>query len=868
MAPFPNAIALAGISGGDGFAVAGPAAYSATGYSISRAGDVNGDGVEDFIVGAAWHEGGARAGAAYVVFGKAGGPVAGAGATLDLAALGPGDGFRIVGASSFDYAGVSASAAGDVNGDGFDDIVVGADRSNSDGADAGEAYVVFGRSSGFGAVVAGVETVSAATLSPQQGFVIRGDAAGDRAGFSVSGGGDFNGDGLADIVIGARNGDDGGSNAGEAYVVFGSTSGFGVTVGVRTVVDLTSLSPAQGLVIHGPFAEGQAGFSVAFAGDVDGDGFDDIAIGAPFADSERGMVAIVSGGQVSPGTLIGGRQVVNLGAALPGEVFTFAGEQAGSRTGWSVASAGDVNGDGVGDLIVGAPWWADAAVKDGRAYVIFGSAGGLPAIDLASLTPQQGFVIDAPAGDVRTGTSVAAAGDVNGDGFDDLIVGSPFDDSGGFATGAAHVIFGRAGDFGVLSGGRRVVDLSAQPSGAFVTLFGEATEDLAGYAVAGLGDIDGDGYADFGVGAFGAAPAGVETGKAHVLYGREADGPVDITGAAGNQTMRGSAFGDILRGMGGNDLLFGKGGADELHGGEGNDRIDGGGGSDHMLGGSGDDIFFVDHAGDQVEEGAGEGHDIVHVSLSAFVLPANAEEMIFSGTGGFHGVGNALANVIEGSSGGDMLDGAGGADLLRGGAGNDTYVLDSPADAISEISGNDTILAAFNCSLGSYQGIENITITGVASHSATGDNAANRLTGNTAGNRIDGRGGDDFLHGGASKDILTGGSGRDDFDFDSTRDAGRNASRDRITDFRARQDDLDLRGIDADSRRGGDQKFRFIGEEEFSGKAGELRFEKVNKPGKARDDTIVEGDVNGDGRADFQIELDGLISLARADFFF
>ena len=423
---------------------------------------------------------------------------------FDLTFLTSRHGFIIQGDALGDYAGISVSSAADINGDGFDDIVVGASLGDDGGADAGAAYVVFGSGSGFGTDVGGRQVIDLTALSAAQGFIIQGDAANDQAGFSVSLAGDVNGDGFDDLIVGARQGHDGGSFAGEAYVVFGSASGFGTTVNVggydRQVIDLTALSAAQGFIIQGDASFDHAGWSVSLAGDVNGDGFDDLIVGAPGGHdggSSAGEAYVVFGTGSGFGTTVnaGGydRQVIDLTALSAAQGFVIQGDALGDEAGISVSSAGDVNGDGFDDLIVGAWRGSDGGGHAGEAYVVFGTGSGFgttvntggydrQVIDLTALSAAQGFIIQGDAAYDQAGGSVSSAGDVNGDGFDDLLVGAPYGDDGGPYAGEAYVVFGSGSGFGstVNAGGydRQVVDLTAlTPSQGFVVQ-GAATEDL------------------------------------------------------------------------------------------------------------------------------------------------------------------------------------------------------------------------------------------------------------------------------------------------------------------------------------------------------------------------------------------------------
>ena len=413
-------IDLTGLAAADGFIIQGDAAGDVAGGSVAGAGDVNGDGFDDVIVGAqGGDDGGGGAGEAYVIFGKASGFT-----TIDLASLAVADGFIIQGHLSGDNAGRSVAAAGDVNGDGFGDLIVGAPYNDSGGISAGAAYVIFGKAGVFG-------TVDLSLLTLADGFIIQGDVASDQAGRFVSSAGDINGDGYDDVIVGARYGDDGGADAGKAYVIFGKASGF-------ANIDLSVLALSDGFVIRGDAAGDWAGWSVSSAGDVNGDGIDDLVVGAIYGDdggADAGEAYVIFG-------KASGFTNIDLTGLAAVDGFIIQGDFAGDTAGVAVSSAGDVNGDGYDDIIVGARFGDDGGIDAGEAYVIFGKASAFSTIDLTSLAAAAGFIIQGDAAGDLAGGGVSSAGDVNGDGFDDLIVGAPSGDDGGIKAGEAYIIFG------------------------------------------------------------------------------------------------------------------------------------------------------------------------------------------------------------------------------------------------------------------------------------------------------------------------------------------------------------------------------------------------------------------------------------------
>ena len=377
-------------------------------------------------------------------------------------------GFTFHGDSGADNFGFSVSGAGDINGDGFADLIVGAPFGDDNGSSNTGSARVF---SGF---------------DGSEIHTFHGGAAGDEFGNSVSAAGDVNSDGTPDLIVGAPEADRNGMfNNGYVQVLSGADGG-------------------ELHVFNGDQSQDRLGRSVSGAGDVNDDGFEDIIVSVPLDDENgfnTGSARVLSGddgaklheftgdtafeklaGPVSAAGDVNGDGVPDLivGAPLADSASVFSGDgegalfefngDAGERFGNSVSGAGDVNGDGFDDLIVGANVDNNNGLNSGSARVLSGFDG----VELFE------FVADSERDEF--GTSVSHIGDVNDDGFDDLIVGAPGDDNNGFESGSARVLSG--------SDGSELFEFN-----------GESADDRFGFSVSGAGDVNGDGIADFIVGA-------------------------------------------------------------------------------------------------------------------------------------------------------------------------------------------------------------------------------------------------------------------------------------------------------------------------------------------------------------------------------
>jgi len=589
------------------------AAEAFFGYSVATAGDVNGDGYSDVIIGAYAYDGAVtNSGAAFVWHG--GGDYLGDNGTPANAD------WVEEGTQADSYFGVSVSLAGDVNSDGYADVIVGAPYMDAGLTDEGRAYVYLGTNTG---------------LEATPSWMDDGDQAEAKYGMCVATAGDINGDGHSDVAVGAYQYDNGQTNEGRVSIYLGSTSSLGTradwgtegnAAGIRHDVvaiigdvngdgvadaavgeplydggqqdegrvhiyygSASGLSTSPAWTYESNVTYAQFGSAVTGAGDVNADGYADVLVGARsyiagqvaeggaflFFGSAAGVSATpnwtTEGNQENAhyGSSIAGLRDVNgdgygdiaVGAqdwhatslAGVGKVFVYYGTATGPITtpswvyeggmtneflGGAVAGAGDVNGDGYADMIVGAHGYANGQIMEGRVYAFHGSAAGL--------SPVPSFIWESNGHYAIAGACVDGAGDVNGDGYADVVVGAQGYNDSGAGQGAAFIFYGASGGL----------------SPVYTLKLGPQAESHYGTAVCGAGDVNGDGYADIAVTMPGYGDTFTNQGRAVVYHGSASGVSThpdwEVLGpqaecwfgaqAAGGGDVTGDGFADLLVG--------------------------------------------------------------------------------------------------------------------------------------------------------------------------------------------------------------------------------------------------------------------------------------------------------------------------------
>lgn len=561
--------------------------------------DVSGDGLDDVVLGDSATD------SAYLIYGSK------SHAAVDVASLGTA-GFKMSGGAG-DGTGVSVAMSPDMNGDGKAEVVVGAFNTGNNGrAGSGSAYVVFGRT--------GSSEITLPVIG-SAGFRIDGAVANHGAGSVVAGGGDVTGDGIPDVLVGAPGASFSFATAGAVYAVPGKAT--------TTNIDLNACSTC--FRVDGQRASDQLPRSLAITGDMNGDGIGEAAVGTDFADNptagdgSAGSAYVVFGKSSNTAVAL---------ATLGAGGFRIDGQKASDQAARSLASVGDVNGDGKADLAVGA-LFADnnSRTNSGSSYVVYGTSS-TTTVSLGALG-SAGFRIDGAQPDDNVGRSVGAGGDFNADGRPDVITAGEFADNNGSNSGSAYVVFG----FGAptlsytpaaVAG---TVGTAITPLTPAVKRTGTATFTIDPALPAGLS-------IDAATGTIAGTPTAATPDAAHTVTMTDSSGaatatvnivvtapaapvvpPVVITvlpvgacklvrtGTARADVLTGTKVGDLIRGGRGNDrisggagddCLFGQAGNDTLSGGAGKDKLDGGPGKDKLTGGKGKDTFTAGAGNDTI----------------------------------------------------------------------------------------------------------------------------------------------------------------------------------------------------------------------------------------------------------------------------
>ncbi|MEH2325046.1 MAG: hypothetical protein V7K32_16095 [Nostoc sp.] len=710
-----NFLNLSDLNGTNGFII-NAISQNDRGISVSNGGDINGDGIDDLIIGArgASPNGKYLVGQTYVVFGVKN---LGSGGTLNPSDLNGTNGFIINGIAAGDESGRSVSNGGDINGDGIDDLIIGAPGAYGKGKYlAGQSYVVFG-----GRNLGSSGTLNLSDLNGTNGFII-----GDSSGNSVSNGGDINGDGIDDVIIAAPNAyGNGKALAGQSYVVFG-----GRNLGSGGTLNPSDLNGTNGFIINGIAAGDSLGFSISNGGDINGDGIDDLIIGA--ANASPNHKTFVGQSYV----VFGGRNLGSGGTLNPSDLngtngFIINGITERNYSGNSVSNAGDINGDGIDDLIIGASG-GNPNTRAGQSYVVFGgrNLGSGGTLNPSDLNGTNGFIINGIAAGEYSGASVSNAGDINGDGIDDLIIGAPGIGRGAYLIGRSYVVFGgrNLGSGGTLN----LSDLNG--TNGFI-IKGIAVNDSSGISVSNGGDINGDGIDDLIIGAY--------SGQSYVVFGGRnlgsGDTPGKLTGTPGADTFFGTPSNKI-DGLNANDTLTGNGGHDKF-------------------------VFHSNDRNDIITDFGGVGKG----SNPSSAVIANVDTLQFTGNGltarnlQLTQKGNNLEVTFENVASTKVtlqnfkLENLDNLPAISSRPALGNILFDgqtSITDSFDVIDGNSTQTSIFNKNTVTFLNDLNNNIAGF-------DNSNDVINGQGGNDTINGLSGNDLLRGDAGNDILIGGAGND-----------------------------------------------------------------------------------------------------------
>jgi len=482
-----------------GFRMSGLYSGGRLGYYVSNIGDINQDGFDDISACAPYctPEDVSETGEIYVIFGNN----SGFDADFNVAELDGTNGFRIRGMNVEDRLGYGGTnAAGDINNDGFPDIIISTPYSDPDvdSLNTGGAFVIFGRANGFSPII-GLDT-----LSRYSGLSLYGTNYWDNFGTTGGYAGDMNGDSIDDFYVTADDTDFNGFSSGTVYVIYGKKH-------FPDTLDVDTLYQQHGFLINGKNTDDNVGIAAGSLKDINGDGLNDLAIGAFHANGDTGAGYVVFGRNTMFEDTVNTRDLDGTNG------FELLGETPGDYAGAAVGDAGDLNGDGINDLFISAQRTKSNDFSyAGKTYIIYGSNSPFPpTVLLGKYTEYQGFDIGGTQTLEFSGNSVVGLGDTNGDDIDDLLIGALFSSSNNFTrNGAAFVLYGRPDNF------PHEFSLSSLTEADGYIIQGKDSYARLGFEVGGGGDFNGDGINDLILGAdYGSANTPNAPGEAYLIYG-------------------------------------------------------------------------------------------------------------------------------------------------------------------------------------------------------------------------------------------------------------------------------------------------------------------------------------------------------------
>ncbi len=484
---------LSTLNGSNGFVTYGINQFDSSGTVVNSAGDINADGIDDFIISATATNN--FAGTVYVIFGRTDGYLG----ELQLADIDGSNGFIVNGLAQQDVLGSSVSGVGDINNDGIDDIAIGARSANNN---SGVAYFIFGSNNPFSS------SIDLMTLNGLNGFALNAvPLSGGNLGYSIASAGDFNNDGISDVAIGANRArvDNSSPAVGAVYVLFGKET-------FNSIMSTSELSGINGKVIYGAIELGGLGDSLTNAADINGDGQKDLIIGEFLRHEIDEYVYVIFADETG---FVDEFHVSSLNGT---NGFAIKGEAVDHFFGQSISSDFDINNDGFADIIIGAPRWTSASnTQKGLVYIFYGGSGDFSReFDITDLDGSNGFIIngdiDGVNDNAQLGFAVSSIGDFNSDNIDDVAFSAL--NSGDFFNGSVYILYGNT------SGFNASFDVNSLNGVNGFSIYGINSGDKIGESLSCAGDINNDGVKDFLIGAPSESTNANSSGAVYTVFGK------------------------------------------------------------------------------------------------------------------------------------------------------------------------------------------------------------------------------------------------------------------------------------------------------------------------------------------------------------